>query len=128
MVSAWFRSRDGRVEAASPQAWAWIASRVSRLWDVEGHLSGHYSGLLLDFVNAAEQAAEERLTRPVSLPKPAPVVPARLEEIDTEEAARRMQCSQQYVRRLARAGRISGRIVGHCWLIDASSIDRQAAS
>lgn len=43
-------------------------------------------------------------------------------EISTAEAARELGCSEGYVRRLARAGRLRGRKVGPVWLVAEAAI------
>jgi excisionase family DNA binding protein len=39
------------------------------------------------------------------------------------EAARALECSTGFVRRLARRGVISGRRLGHAWALDAGSVE-----
>ncbi|MET8377445.1 helix-turn-helix domain-containing protein [Streptomyces microflavus] len=43
-------------------------------------------------------------------------------EISTAAAARELGCSESYVRRLARAGRLQGRKVGPVWLVAEAAI------
>ncbi|KOG77370.1 hypothetical protein ACZ90_59460 [Streptomyces albus subsp. albus] len=43
-------------------------------------------------------------------------------EISTAEAAQQLGCSEGYVRRLARAGRLRGRKVGPVWLVAEAAI------
>jgi excisionase family DNA binding protein len=45
-------------------------------------------------------------------------------EITAEQAAQVMGCSTRWIRQLAEQGRISGRRVGHLWLLDPASVDR----
>ncbi|MGW6462583.1 helix-turn-helix domain-containing protein [Streptomyces rubiginosohelvolus] len=75
------------------------------------------SSLLWALALAAEQAEEGEgsacgtpAERPVSV------------EISTAEAARELGCSEGYVRRLARAGRLRGRKVGPVWLVAEAAI------
>ncbi|MFJ3088922.1 helix-turn-helix domain-containing protein [Streptomyces sp. NPDC086838] len=49
-------------------------------------------------------------------------VPPVSVEISTAEAARELGCSEGYVRRLARAGRLRGRKVGPVWLVAEAAI------
>lgn len=44
-------------------------------------------------------------------------------EIGTADAAARMGCSQEWVSRLVRSGRVRGRIVGRVLLVEAASLD-----
>jgi excisionase family DNA binding protein len=50
-----------------------------------------------------------------------PVSGAGIVEISTAEAARRMGCSESYVRRLARSGRVPARRLGAQWLISPAA-------
>ena len=43
-------------------------------------------------------------------------------EIGIPDAARRLGCSREYARRLARGGRIPARRVGRTWLVDAVAL------
>jgi excisionase family DNA binding protein len=44
-------------------------------------------------------------------------------ELTAPEAAELLACSPEYVRRLARAGRLVGRRAGRAWLIDRESLN-----
>ncbi|MYX15440.1 excisionase family DNA-binding protein [Streptomyces sp. SID8374] len=66
---------------------------------------------------AAERAEAEEGSAPgTSADRPVSV------EISTAEAARELGCSEGYVRRLARAGRLRGRKVGPVWLVAEAAI------
>lgn len=45
-------------------------------------------------------------------------------EISTSAAAASLGCSAEFVRRLCRSERLSGRRIGRAWLIDAADLDR----
>jgi excisionase family DNA binding protein len=88
--------------------------------------SGHEVSRLLEFVQATAEAAQLPTSADdtaVSPPKPTRDEVARL-ELTPREAAMRMNCSEQYVRRLCSQNRIPARRVGRLWLIDADGIDR----
>ncbi|WP_086560130.1 helix-turn-helix domain-containing protein [Streptomyces africanus] len=42
-------------------------------------------------------------------------------EVGISDAARRLGCSREYARRLARGGRLPARRVGRTWLVDAAA-------
>ncbi|WUQ57126.1 helix-turn-helix domain-containing protein [Streptomyces virginiae] len=44
-------------------------------------------------------------------------------ELTAEQAALLLGCSTEYVRRLARTGRVLARRAGPAWLIDPASLD-----
>ncbi|MER6601828.1 helix-turn-helix domain-containing protein [Streptomyces parvus] len=75
------------------------------------------SSLLWALALAAEQAEEGEGSAP-GTPAERPVSV----EISTAEAARELGCSEGYVRRLARAGRLRGRKVGPVWLVAEAAI------
>ncbi|MFD3640682.1 helix-turn-helix domain-containing protein [Streptomyces griseus] len=75
------------------------------------------SSLLWALALAAEQAEAEEGSAP-GTPAERPVSV----EISTAEAARELGCSEGYVRRLARAGRLRGRKVGPVWLVAEAAI------
>ncbi|ARI56648.1 hypothetical protein A6E92_22190 [Streptomyces sp. S8] len=66
---------------------------------------------------AAERAEAEEGSAP-GTPAERPVSV----EISTADAARELGCSEGYVRRLARAGRLQGRKVGPVWLVAEAAI------
>jgi excisionase family DNA binding protein len=90
--------------------------------------SGHEVSRLLELAQATADAAQSQtalLDAVVSPTKPEPRPPERL-ELSPKEAAMRMKCSEQYVRRLCARGRIKARQVGRQWLIDPTDIDRES--
>jgi excisionase family DNA binding protein len=44
-------------------------------------------------------------------------------ELTVTDTAGRLECSEQWVRQLARRGRITGRRIGRTWLLDAASVE-----
>lgn len=44
-------------------------------------------------------------------------------ELTVTDTAERLECSEQWVRQLARRGRITGRRIGRTWLLDAASVE-----
>ncbi|MEV3847919.1 helix-turn-helix domain-containing protein [Streptomyces microflavus] len=89
----------------------------ARLQSDRGRVPTSVSDLLWALALAAERAEVEEgsicgtpAERPVSV------------EISTAEAARELGCSESYVRRLARAGRLRGRKVGAVWLVAEAAI------
>ncbi|MFJ6438674.1 helix-turn-helix domain-containing protein [Streptomyces sp. NPDC091416] len=68
--------------------------------------------------------AAQRPARPApsSVPGTPAAVPATV-ELTAYEAAALMGCSPEYVRRLARAGRVLARRAGPAWLINTASLD-----
>ncbi|MEV7125880.1 helix-turn-helix domain-containing protein [Streptomyces sp. NPDC093260] len=76
----------------------------------------------LDAAASAEDAKGSGLVRTPGGSVPGtPVAPAVSVEISTAEAARRMGCSESYLRRLARRGRVPARKVGAVWLIERAA-------
>ncbi|MFC8724307.1 helix-turn-helix domain-containing protein [Streptomyces bacillaris] len=67
-------------------------------------------------------AAAERAEAEAGSACGTPAVPPVSVEISTAEAARELGCSEGYVRRLARAGRLRGRKVGPIWLVAGAAI------
>ncbi|MGW6584437.1 helix-turn-helix domain-containing protein [Streptomyces globisporus] len=82
-----------------------------------GKVAPGVSGLLWALKAAADQAEAEAGSAPGT-----PAVPPVSVEISTAEAARELGCSEGYVRRLARAGRLRGRKVGPVWLVAEAAI------
>lgn len=124
----WFRvGPDGSI-AAPPEVWAWVSGKVSQMARRD-LANGHEVGRLLEFAQVTAEAAQvgapTSCDTEVSPPKPASAPPARV-ELTPREAAMRMNCSEQYVRRLCSQKRIPARRVGQLWLIDAAGIDRQS--
>lgn len=74
---------------------------------------------LLWALHAAAVEADERPTFPNETPGPAPATV----EMDVNEAAALLECSPQYVRALARAGRVRARRASRVWLLDRASLD-----
>lgn len=75
------------------------------------------SPVLMAFIEAVGQSV--RIREVVSLTK----VPDQRSErlwISVKDAAKGMGCSEQWVRELARGGRLPARRVGRTWLIDAT--------
>ncbi|MFF2749554.1 helix-turn-helix domain-containing protein [Kitasatospora sp. NPDC058048] len=70
-------------------------------------------------LHALHNSAEHQ---PSSAPGTPEAQPASV-ELTAPEAAELLACSPEYVRRLARAGRIVGRRAGPAWLIDSASLD-----
>ncbi|MEU2800237.1 helix-turn-helix domain-containing protein [Streptomyces sp. NPDC007117] len=82
-----------------------------------GKVAPGVSGLLWALKAAADQIEAEVGSAP-GTPADRPVSV----EISTAEAARELGCSEGYVRRLARAGRLRGRKVGPVWLVAEAAI------
>ncbi|MFE5852528.1 helix-turn-helix domain-containing protein [Streptomyces sp. NPDC056500] len=82
-----------------------------------GKVPSSVSGLLWA-LNAAAEQAEARDGSGSGTPGGEPVSV----EIGTADAARELGCSEGYVRRLARAGRLRGRKVGPVWLVAEAAI------
>lgn len=126
MARTWFRiGRDGSI-VAPPEVWAWVSSKVTQMARRD-LANGHEITRLLELAQVTAEAAEIQTAlddTSVSSAKPANTALARLEEISPKEAAMRMNCSEQYVRRLCSQGRINARRLGLIWLIDAADIDR----
>lgn len=126
MPRTWFVvRRDGSI-AAPPEVWAWLSSKASQMVRRDRQ-SGHEVGRLLEFVQATAEAAQQQSTTvsdtAVSSPKPADAPSPRV-EITPKEAAMRIGCSEQWVRRLCSQKRIPARRVGQLWLIDEAGINR----
>lgn len=83
----------------------------------DGKVSSSVSGLFWALNEAAEQAE----ARDGSTPGTPGTAPGSV-ELSTTEAARELGCSESYVRRLARAGRLRGRKVGPMWLVAQATI------
>ncbi|MFJ1788379.1 helix-turn-helix domain-containing protein [Streptomyces anulatus] len=82
-----------------------------------GKVAPGVPGLLWALKAAADQAEVEEGSAPgTHADRPVSV------EISTAEAARELGCSEGYVRRLARAGRLQGRKVGPVWLVAEAAI------
>ncbi|MFJ5046395.1 helix-turn-helix domain-containing protein [Streptomyces sp. NPDC088719] len=89
----------------------------ARLQSDQGAVPLSTSSLLWALALAAERAEErEGSVSGTSAERPVSV------EISTAEAARELGCSEGYVRRLARAGRLRGRKVGPVWLVAEAAI------
>lgn len=89
----------------------------ARLKADQGAVPSSVSGLFWALALAAERAEAEESSgagtvseRPVSM------------EMSTAAAARQLGCSEGYVRRLARSGRLQGRRLGPVWLVDEAAI------
>jgi excisionase family DNA binding protein len=80
-----------------------------------GELSAGVRGLLWGLHAAAVEAEAS------SVPGTLEAAAARV-EIGISDAAQRLGCSPEYVRRLARRGRLSARRVGRTWLVDAAAL------
>ncbi|MEU3435458.1 helix-turn-helix domain-containing protein [Streptomyces sp. NPDC006863] len=89
----------------------------ARLKSDRGAVPLSTSSLLWALALAAEQAEAEAGSAP-GTPADRPVSV----EISTAEAARELGCSEGYVRRLARTGRLRGRKVGPVWLVAEAAI------
>ncbi|WP_257132559.1 MULTISPECIES: helix-turn-helix domain-containing protein [unclassified Streptomyces] len=89
----------------------------ARLQSDQGAVPSPVTGLFWALALAAEQAEAEESSAP-GTPAERPVSV----EISTAEAARELGCSEGYVRRLARAGRLRGRKVGPVWLVTEAAI------
>ncbi|WP_354573692.1 excisionase family DNA-binding protein [Frigoribacterium sp. UYMn621] len=125
LVSRFVVGEDGQIGASS-EVWGWVSARVSKLTRQDARLNGSFSPLLLELVDATGRAAH-CAEGVLVVPSPEPVgVPVATIEVTPDEAAKRMGCSSEYVRRLARNGRLEARRVGRSWLIEASQIDRPA--
>lgn len=77
------------------------------------------SARAIAFLRALHNAAEQPAS---SAPGTSPDAPATV-EITAHQAAQLMGCSTEYVRRLARTGRVRARRAGPAWLIEATSLD-----
>jgi excisionase family DNA binding protein len=121
-----FGVRDDGAVVASPEVWGYLAAKTTQvvLRDLR---SGLRADLLQEFVHATSEAAQRQVApdTAVSSAKPEVAVVATI-EITPAEAAERMCCSVQYVRRLCQDGKLMARQVGRQWLIDAAQIDRQS--
>ncbi|WP_317992358.1 excisionase family DNA-binding protein [Streptomyces sp. JV180] len=82
-----------------------------------GKVAPGLPGLLWALKEAADRAEAEGGSAP-GTPAERPVSV----EISTAEAAQQLGCSEGYVRRLARAGRLRGRKVGPVWLVTEAAI------
>ncbi|WP_329220281.1 helix-turn-helix domain-containing protein [Streptomyces microflavus] len=82
-----------------------------------GRVSPSVVGLLWALAEAADRVEVEEGSGP-GTPAERPVSV----EISTAAAARELGCSESYVRRLARAGRLRGRKVGSVWLVAEAAI------
>lgn len=102
---------------ASPVLRVLLRDVAARCLTGGGKVSPSVSGLLWALNEAAEQAEVRDGSAP-GTPGAAPVSV----EISTSEAARELGCSEGYVRRLARAGRLRGRKVGPVWLVAEAAI------
>lgn len=74
---------------------------------------------LLYALHAADQGHPDTPGSAPGTPPPASVTV----ELSTGEAAALLGCSSEYVRRLARSGRLTARRVGAAWLIDPVALD-----
>lgn len=130
-MSGRFRASAGRIDA-DVESWLKAGVQVSALArmhlqayrDANGALSPVTPFLLLEFVDAIEEAARQA-TRGPSLAK----AEERTTEtvwVTTREAAARMGCTEQWVRQLARTERIRARRHGQSWLIASEAVDRAA--
>ncbi|MGQ4355265.1 helix-turn-helix domain-containing protein [Streptomyces drozdowiczii] len=82
-----------------------------------GRVAPGVPGLLWALKAAAErEEAEEGSAPGTPVERPVSV------EIGIAEAALELGCSEGYVRRLARAGRLRGRKVGRVWLVTEAAI------
>lgn len=79
--------------------------------------------LLHQLYEAAQQDAQQRATFAAESRRSDP----DMVEITAQQAADRMGCSPQYVRYLARTGRVRARRAGPSWLIDPDSLDAYRA-
>lgn len=70
-------------------------------------------------LHALHNSAEQQ---PSSADGTPPSAPATV-ELTAPEAAELLACSPEYVRRLARTGRLAGRRAGRAWLINRDSLD-----
>jgi excisionase family DNA binding protein len=70
-------------------------------------------------LHALHNAAEHQASSVTGTPTPATATV----ELTAPEAAQLIGCSTEYVRRLARTGRLHGRRAGTAWLIDRTSLD-----
>jgi excisionase family DNA binding protein len=77
---------------------------------------------LLNALHAAAERVDTATTGPSSDPGTTTIQRANV-EIGTGDAAALLECSTEYVRRLARSGRIQARRLGAAWLIDSASLD-----
>ncbi|MES9804976.1 helix-turn-helix domain-containing protein [Streptomyces cinereoruber] len=84
---------------------------------------GEVSPAVRRLLYALHEAAQHPGTAPASSgPGTPPAAPATV-ELTAPEAAYLLECSPEYVRRLARTGRVLGRRAGRVWLIDPASLD-----
>ncbi|MGW1399281.1 excisionase family DNA-binding protein [Streptomyces sp. NPDC002405] len=87
-------------------------------------------GDVLWALHGAARTEDERLAAAVGTPACSvggtPVAGPVSVEISASELAERMGCSREYVRRLARSGRVPARRVGRAWLITAEAEEQVA--
>ncbi|MEU3835577.1 helix-turn-helix domain-containing protein [Streptomyces microflavus] len=102
---------------ASPVLRVLLRDVGARLQSDQGAVPLPVTGLVWALALAAERA-EAEVSSASGTPAERPVSV----EISTAEAARELGCSEGYVRRLARAGRLRGRKVGAVWLVAEAAI------
>jgi excisionase family DNA binding protein len=121
-----FEVREAGAVVASPEVWGYLAAKTTQVV-MRDLRSGHKADLLQEFVHAAAEAAQRQVAPDTVVSSAKPVVaPIATIEITPVEAATRMGCTPQYVRRLCQDGRLHARQVGRQWLIDAAQIDRRS--
>ncbi|MEV7054111.1 helix-turn-helix domain-containing protein [Streptomyces microflavus] len=102
---------------ASPVLRVLLRDVGARLQSDQGAVPLPVTGLFWALALAAERA-EAEVSSASGTPAERPVSV----EISTAAAARELGCSEGYVRRLARAGRLRGRKVGSVWLVAEAAI------
>jgi excisionase family DNA binding protein len=124
----WFNVRTDGSVVFRAEDWGRLAAYVSRKVREDAQRNGGgYSPLLLGFVDAARTAEhlmfafapEQRLQVPLSEPDNKQ---AGMMWVSAKEAATRNGCSVEYMRRLARQGRVPACRAGREWLIDPEAV------
>lgn len=110
---------DGAIrgdEAALRAVTGWMVRRYGA--DVRAN-GGAGSRVLMEFIAACGESVRIREACRVPLPEPVSGVRGKV-EVGAADAAQIMGCSPEYVRRLARNGRLAARRLGTVWLIDVT--------
>lgn len=124
-MSAFEVDVDGRILGgmdAQRRVNQWMTERYRQ--DVQRR-SGAGSPLLMDFLKACADSVRIREATGVSSAKPVVASSPRV-EVTAAVAGPLMGCSAQYVRKLARLGRVPARRIGRLWLIDVTSLEEAA--
>ncbi|GAA4686502.1 hypothetical protein [Frondihabitans cladoniiphilus] len=125
-MSAFEVDVDGRV-LGDAEALRAVTSWMMRHYqeDVRGR-SGPRTGVLMDFIYACGESVRIREATGVPSTELIRRAPEKV-EVSIDEAAPRFGYSPEYLRRLARAGRVGSRRVGRVWLIDITNFLEETA-